>query len=157
MDKGRYRGRAAEWAWGVSSNNNEQLAVSFDFLGDDGQPTGTRMTRYFSFTDDAFDWSLKALRNCGWRGNNFDDLTGLDANEVQLVLDYEEYQGKRELRIAFVNAAGGIALKQVMEPSQVASFAQRMRGRIDAADRAAGRNVGAPPAQRVADSSRPPV
>lgn len=147
---GRYRGKAVEWAWGVSSNGNPQLAVAFDFLDHPGQ----RMTRYLSFTDDAFDYSLKALRNCGWQGDNFEDLTGLDANEVQLVLDWEEYQGKRELRIQFINQSGGIALKQAMEPTQIASFAQRMRGRIQQADREAGRTK-AP--QRAADASAPPV
>lgn len=147
---GRYRARAVEWAWGVSSNNNPQLAVAFDFLDHPGQ----RMTRYLSFTDDAFDYSLKALRNCGWQGDNFEDLTGLDANEVQLVLDWEEYQGKRELRIQFINQSGGLALKQAMEPTQIASFAQRMRGRIQQADREAGRTK-APP--RAADASAPPV
>lgn len=147
---GRYRARAHEWAWGVSSNNNPQLAVSFEFIDHPGQ----RMTRYLSFTDDAFDYSLKALRNCGWQGDDFEDLTGLDANEVQLVLDYEEYQGKRELRIAFINQAGGIALKQAMEPTQIASFAQRMKGRIQQADRASGRT---PAPKRAADASAPPV
>lgn len=147
---GRYRGKAAEWAWGMSSNKNPQLAIAFDFLDHPGQ----RMTRYLSFTDDAFDYSLKALRNCGWQGDNFEDLTGLDANEVQLVLDWEEYQGKRELRIQFINQSGGIALKQAMEPTQIASFAQRMRGRIQQADREAGRTK-AP--QRAADASAPPV
>lgn len=149
---GRYRARAAEWAWGVSSNNNPQLAVAFDFLDHPGQ----RMTRYLSFTDDAFDYSLKALRVCGWQGDNFEDLTGLDANEVQLVLANEEYQGKTELRIQFINSVGGLALKQAMEPTQIATFAQRMRGRIQQADRAAGRSP-APAPQRAADANSPPV
>lgn len=153
-EPGKYWARAAEWAWGLSSEGNEQLAIAFDFIDHPGH----RMTAYLSFTDAAFDYSLKKLRNCGWQGNNFDDMTGLDANEVQLVVDWEEYQGKRELRIGFINAAGGIALKQVMEPAQRKTFADRMRAKIDAADAAAGRpTAGQRGAQRVADSARPPV
>lgn len=151
MEKGRYRGRAAEWAWGVSSKNNEQLAVAFDFLDHPGQ----RETKYFSFTDAAFDYSVKALRACGWQGEELDNLDGLDANEVQLVVDWEDDgKGGKELRIQFVNQAGGIALKTIMEPAAVATFAQRMRGRVQQADREAGRRT-APTSSQNQD--RPPV
>lgn len=152
--KGSYRARAIEWKWGKSSNDNVQLGVSFDFL----DHPGTRMTRYLSFTDDAFDHSIKAMRNCGWQGEDLDDLTGLDTNEVSLVVDYDRDDTNHEkgLRIQFVNSAGGIAMKTAMAPEEVKSFGQRMKGRVRAADSAAGRSVGQSP-QRVADSDRPPV
>lgn len=154
LTPGKYRARARQWAWGISSKDNEQLAILFEFL----DYPGVTMTAYRSFTDEAFDYSIAALRTCGWQGDDFEDLTGLDANEVQLVLENDTYEGKTELKIKYINSTGGIALKKAMEPASLKTFAQRMKGRIKAADQAAGRNPGATtskPPWEASDS--PPV
>jgi len=150
---GKYRAKAREWAWGMSSNNNPQLAISFELLDHPGES----ITAYRSFTDEAFDYSLDALRTCGWKGDDFDDLTGLDRNEVVLVLENETYEGETKLKVKYINSTGGLALKTVMEPSQVKGFAAKMRDKIRAADAKAGRLPGQKPAAGETWEGRPPV
>lgn len=108
---GKYLARAIPDTvnFGESSNNNEQVAVSFDFLDGNGDATGDRMTWFGSLAEGkAQDITIEALRNAGARldGSIF-DLEGLGSVEVELVVDWNEYNGKRNLRINWVNAAGG--------------------------------------------------
>ena len=149
----RYRGRPVAAALGLTSKGREQIAVTFDFV----DPAGTRLTWYGYFTDDTTERTIEALRACGWKG---DDLSvfvegqpvpeGFD-QEVELVVKHETWEGKTSARIAFVNSGGGLALKNALTLDQAQSFAQRMRSRIGAFDRAAGRgSSSARPAARPA-------
>lgn len=140
MENGKYRARAREWDLGIAGTGKEQLAIAFDFLDHPGQS----MTAYLYFTDETFDRTLKSLREMGWTGDDFDNITDLDRNEVQLVVEAEvnPKTGQAEPRIKWINNSGGLALKQAMDPAQRKSFAARMKGKVLQADRAAGRTPG---------------
>lgn len=150
MQNGKYRARAREWAFGMSGTGKEQLAVGFDFLDHPGES----MTAYLYFTDETFDRTLKAMRDMGWTGVDFETVTDLNRNEVTLVVEAElnPKSGQMEPRIKWINGAGGLALKQALEPDKLKTFAQRMRGRVLLADQQAGRTVSQQPA-----GDRPPV
>lgn len=138
--EGNYRGKPVRGALGLTSTGKEQIAVQFDFV----EPAGTRLTWYGYFTDAAMDRTIESLRHCGWRG---DDLSVFDGQslpagfdqEVELVVKHEEYQGKTSARIAFINGGGGLAMKEALTQDQASAFAKRMKSRIGAFDRAAGR------------------
>lgn len=126
--EGTHKARAREWALGHSSTGKEQVAVEFVLIG--GEHDGRSITWYGYFTDGAVDRTLDSLRHCGWSGDNFPDLSGLDKNEVQIVVEQEEYQGHWSDKVKWVNKAGGVALKDPMNDAQAKSFAQRMKGKL---------------------------
>lgn len=155
MDDGKYRGRAREWDLGMTGTGKVQLAIAFDFLDHPGQS----MTGYLYFTDDTFDRTLKALRDMGWTGDDFENITGIDRNEVQLVVEAEaDPQGTMRPRIKWINGGGGLALKQALDPTARKAFAAQMRDRVRASDAKAGRTPGQQAAAQAAPwEGRPPV
>jgi hypothetical protein len=156
LNEGTYRGRPARAALGLASTGIEQIAVMFDFV----EPAGTRLTWYGFFTEATTERTIEALRHCGWRG---DDLSvfaegqplpeGFD-QEVELVVKHETYQGKTNARIAFINSGGGLAMKNALTVDQATAFAKRMKTKIGAYDRAAGR-AAAPAGQLPRPAARP--
>lgn len=144
------RARAIGAGLGKSGRGSEQVGILFLLLDDDGNQSG-RMTYYGSFSDKAFDITLKAMRTAGWTGTNLDDLSSLgDGNtpEVSLVIENEEYNGVTRPKIKWVNA-GGLAMKDQLEPSEAQSFAAKMRGAVLAYDQ---KNPGA---KRTTNTARP--
>lgn len=131
---GKYIGTPVSAALGFTSGGKEQIAVQFEFL----DPAGEKLTWYGYFTDAAFDRTIESLRACGWTGSSLDEFSADHlpagfANQVELVVQHEEYQGKTQVRIAFVNSIGsGVALKSAMDAAQARAFAAKMKGRIAA-------------------------
>src|SRR6185312_4767180 len=86
--------------------------------------------------------TFETLRTCGWQGDDLSDLTGIDANEVEVVIEIDTYEGEERNRIKWVNQpGGGAALKNVMAPDARKAFAAKMRGQ-------ALRSKGAAPQQQ---------
>ena len=141
---GKYIGTPVSAALGTTSTGKEQIAVQFEFI----DPVGERLTWYGYFTDAAFDRTIESLRAIGWTGSSLDEFAGekLPAgvnHQVELVVQHEEYEGKVQVRIAFVNSIGaGLALKSAMTSDQARAFAAKMKGRI------AALSGGVPPAAR---------
>lgn len=153
LNAGTYRGKATRGKLGLTSTGKEQVAVEFTFT----DPPGQRLTWFGFFTDGTFDRTIESLRACGWKGNDLSEFSHPDGalpagmeNEVELVVEHEEYEGKVRARIAWVNSGGGLALKTALDEGQARAFAARMKGRIAALDQGAGRK---PPTQQ----RRPPT
>jgi len=154
--KGRYKACGVAGGLGEASNGREQVAVEFEVL--EGDFAGERITWYGYFGDDPgkgkktpTEITVEALRNCGWQGDDLSDLRGIDANEVSLVIDHEEYQGSTQAKVKFVNRLGGLALKAPMSPDKAKAFAARMKGKIVAASKSAGQA----PTQRNGGGAHP--
>jgi hypothetical protein len=122
---GTHRARAKEWALGKSSAGNEQIAVMFEIT--QGENIGKSITWFGSFSDKAVDRTLDSLRHCGWSGDNFVELLGLDTNEVELVVEAEEYEGKIRDKVRWVNRPARLALREQLDTSALSVFAARMR------------------------------
>lgn len=135
LENGKYRGRATNWALGTTSTGKEQVAVAFSLLDD--HVTGQSITWYGYFTDGTFDRTIGSLRHCGWEGDDLTDLQGLDANEVELVVEQEEYNGQWAAKVKWVNRFGA-AVKSQMAPDTAKAFASRMKGRIVALRQSGG-------------------
>lgn len=146
LEDGVYLAVAVSWGLGLTSTGKEQLGVEFEFL--DERLAGQRITWFGYFTDRAFDVTLKALRTLGWQGSDLSDLRDLDSNQVNLVIENEEYQGRYYPRVRWINPLNsGIPLRSQMDPNAARSFAERMKGRILAAEQSGGQ-TGAQPAQQ---------
>lgn len=148
IKNGTYRAKARTWALGETSKGTPEAAVEFIFTHPDME--GASITWHGYLSESTFDRTVEGLRHCGWTGDDLANMEGLDANEVDLVIENEEYEGKTRPKVRWVNKAGGLALKERMAPEKAKTFAASMRGRIRAADAAKGvkpANGGGKPAE----------
>ena len=132
IEAGTYKARAGapETAqFGYTKNDNEQIAVVFTIV--EGPHEGHRITWFGNFSSEkSTEIAVKALRACGWAGNDMSDLTGIDSLDVEIVVELEEYDGKTRTKVKWVNALGGgaVKLEKTMSDAQRRAFAARMRG-----------------------------
>lgn len=137
LSNGKYRAKAKEWTLGEAGDKGTpEVAVYFVFT--DSELAGQGITWHGFLTDAAADRTIQSLRYCGWTGDDLSNLTGLDANEVELVIENETYEGKTYLRVQWVNKPGGLAVKAPMTGDKAKAFAASMRDRIRALDAAGG-------------------
>ncbi|HZL99005.1 MAG TPA: hypothetical protein VFD43_02035 [Planctomycetota bacterium] len=130
---GTYRAKVGsidDVQFGFTEKGNEQVAVAFTLLVE--PYVNAQITWFGYFTDKTVETTLKALRNCGWQTDDLNDLTGVDAREVDLVIESEEdQQGRLRARVRWVNQVGGkVKLNNTMSPEQRVSFASRMKGTV---------------------------
>lgn len=91
-------------------------------------------------TQAALGRTVEALRTMGWTGNDLRDLSSIGKNNVELVIEGEEYKGKMYPRVKFVNALGG--RRVVVDPTKKLAMAKSLAAQIKAMEAAAS----APPA-----------
>ena len=128
LPKGTYKARATEAEFGFTNTGTEQVAVVFEVV-EDGEFQGERIAWFGFFTEATAERTIQALRVCGWTGDDLGDLSGFDANEVELVVEHEEYQGKTTAKVKWVNKIGNrVVLKHKMTDAQRAELAKRMKG-----------------------------
>lgn len=84
-------------------------------------------------TDGALDYTMKTLTEVlGWNGDDLSDLNGTQkfvGKEVWAVLVEEEYNGKIQTKVKFLNKIGGVA-KKPMEADVAKSLAERLKGKV---------------------------
>jgi hypothetical protein len=142
IPNGKYAARATSGALATAKTGTPQVGVEFQIT--QGEHAGQCMTWYGFFTDLTTDRTIESLRHCGWQGDDLSDLRGIDANEVQIVIDEEQdKEGNFRQRIRWVNAMGGLALQGRMDEQSAKAFAASMRARA-----AAIRPGGAKPAAK---------
>lgn len=113
---------------------------------------GESLTWYGFFTDKTLDRTVESMRACGWQGVDLTDLSGMDANEVVLVVEHEtDESGAIRPRVRWVNSQGGLAMSNALAGDDLAAFAATMRGRIAALD---PRQARSKPTQRPAPAPR---
>lgn len=150
----KYRARAKEWSLGYASTGTPQVAVYFEFL-DEG--VGGGITWFGFLSEKALESTVRGLRNCGWEGDELADLTGLDKNEVELVVEMEEYNGQTRPKVRWVNRAGGAAVKNAMGEDEAKAFSANLRARIRAIDAQEKVKAKASGAAAAPTASRPPA
>lgn len=105
-----------EVRWGRASTGTAQLALTFQLK------TGGTMEWIGSFAGETSSKiSRRVLRNCGWDTKTLKDLAGINENEVELDIQWEEYEGKYRQRIKWVNKPGGGRMKfdDALEPNDL--------------------------------------
>lgn len=124
---GIYNAKAVDAAVGVSNTGKEQIAVCFELT--DGEFKGEQITWYGYFTEVSIDKTVKSLVNAGFNGDDFRDLSSIKG-EVSLTLSEEEYDGKKILKVAWVNkiGEGNLRLKNRLDKKEMDDFANRMNG-----------------------------
>lgn len=160
----RYRARATLWDLGETSTGKEQVAVEFVILTEGADVE--RITWFGYFTEDTVDRTIESLRICGWTGTDLAELQGLEANEVELVIEDDTYEGKTRAKVRWVNKPGGLALKAPLSGERKKAFAATMRDRVKAFDASAGapkpkattapRNGAGRPPPHIGEAGGPP-
>lgn len=146
---GEYRARAVKAQLGKAKSGNEQIGVEFDLLDFNGQRIGW----YGSFSDAAFDITMRGLTAAGFRGSDVSDTAWLEkAPEVILVVEHETWEEKVRAKVKFINSLGGVNMKNALVGSDAKTFAQRMKGRVLAFQSSAG----APKTPRTAPTNGAP-
>jgi hypothetical protein len=139
-DKTIVRAKGVTADLGYTSKGREQVAVQFAIV--DGEYAGRNFTWYGYFGDDLngsakntpTEITIKALRACGWAGDDITNLEGIDREEVELVIAIEpDLEGTPRNRVKWVNKpGGGLALKERMDDKQRAAFKARMASKVKA-------------------------
>lgn len=125
--QGTHKARAKQWDLGHSDTGKEQIAVMFEIT--EGEHAGKHITWFGYFTDATIDRTFDSLRHMGWTSDNIAELDGLNTNEVEIVIEPEEYQGKWNDKVKWVNRPSRLALKNQMNDRDKAAFAARMKGK----------------------------
>ena len=154
LPEGTYRAKGIEAQLGFTNGGKEQVAISFQLLTPGFE--NERAAYYGTFGEKALEITIKALRACGWKGVDLSDLSGIDANEVNLVVEHEEYNGTITAKVKWVNDGAGGLLKNVMGEAERVSFAQRMRAQVATLGTAQPKAPAARPAAKPVARPEPP-
>lgn len=137
---GKYKARATGNVVLGKSAKKETPFIELYFEITEGEQAGgkARWTGYFA--DKSSERTIEALQIAGWQGEDlaeFSDggLHGLDANEVEIVVELEEYEHEGETRtsprVQWVNRLGGYLNVQNKMTSEAAeSFGEKMKGLV---------------------------
>ena len=137
MKPGDYQARIVNY--GITNNKagDPQLAILFEYNDEENQRH--EVTWFGSFKEKALEWTLKTLIVCGFSGEDPAELaTGVESglldtiSPVTIVLDEQEYQGKRFIRVTWVNPSGGKSLggRITKEEAKVKLGAMNLRGQM---------------------------
>ncbi len=138
---GTYKARVqGECVLGTSKSKGTPF-IEFYLTILDGENKGGRARWTGYFTENTNERSIQSLQTCGWAGDDLSEfgdgaLHGLDSNEVEIVVELEEYEnaeGERKVspRVAWINRAGGFLNKAAaMNEGAAAKFGETMRGLV---------------------------
>lgn len=104
IPEGTYKARAVKGSAQLSetSSGNELLAIDLHIAS-----LARSVRTYLVFTEKSQPFCIDRLKSCGWDGVDITQLNGIDANEVDVEVSYEDYQGKRKLR-AQIRGSGAL-------------------------------------------------
>lgn len=136
IQEGRHRARCFGHELSYSSNKGTPT-VALGFRMSEGDVDQGRVITAFRYpTDAALEYCVKDLRTCGWQG---DDMGAMDdaelaANEVELVVEHEEYDGKLRAKVKWINPLGGGMIKSEtpMDEKQKRDFGRAMAAKVRA-------------------------
>lgn len=147
---GKHRARAVKGELTESGQKKTPcIAVEFQLVDE-----GSFIWAYLYLTEKTQKRSLESLKHCGFKGLDLaGDLMaqGLGSQEVELVVEHEEYEGKTRARVQWVNSLDG-GPGSSMEDDKKAAVAARMRGLLMAQG---GQDVAAPAGGRAGGDNIP--
>jgi hypothetical protein len=149
FDVGRHEVQVLSTALSISQKSGaQQIVVQFE---NDQQDT---ITAYLSCSDAAWQYTEEKLRAIGWNpvdhGYRFEELnqepSPCAGNQCQITIQQEEYEGRKRLKVGFINPPGGLPVER-MEQAEAQAFAAQLRARL----------LGQPQAATSTTSKRPTV
>lgn len=105
VQSGVNKGRAVAMKLDASpGKGTEYIEVTFALSATEGETIKWKGW----ITSSAWAMTEKALKTCGWYGDDIREAMrdGLGLNEVDLVVEWEDYDGKTYAKVAYVNSPG---------------------------------------------------
>lgn len=148
IEPGKYRakiigpvredGGIGEWGYAESSGNL-QIGLEFE-IQENGVSTGVTVNWMASFTDNTTQRINDSLKACGWDGECVSSLAGVMDNEVEIVVEINEWNGKSYPKVAWVNrpGSGRIQFRQPIEAHEVKRLTTDLERKLKALNRPAG-------------------
>ena len=129
---GNYPARAVDAVWSESKDGTPVINIDFEIQND----TRDHIVWRGSFVSDAStDRSIAGMRAAGFLGVDMADLASLkreNTPQVQLVVDWNEYNGSRTLQVKFINTGGALggAKAYEMPVDKQKAFAASMKAKL---------------------------
>lgn len=121
--------------FGMSQNNQPQIALDFDLETQKGDPVGC-ITIAMSLSKKALPYTVERLRACGWAGKNILELHGVDDQRVQVEVFVQKnpQSGRDQLRAEVVTggAASTFKMKNPIPIHRLDDFAAYVTRGIEA-------------------------
>lgn len=135
VQDGKYSAKATgEVVLGKSKEKGTPF-IEFYFQVTSGELAGQKVRYTGYFTDNTAERTIDSLRVCGWTGDDLSvfrngRLNGLDAKEVEIVTQLEEFtndKGEKKMaaRVAWVNGGAYINTQARMNEDDALSFGAR--------------------------------
>ena len=163
IPEGKYKARGIEGQLATSANKGTPVVQVIVEITEDGEQRGERMRWDGWLTDATTQRTMESLRYLGWETDDLDDLRGIDANEVQIVVEHEwnEEKQRNYPRVKWINRLGGGAklnAESKLEGSAAKNLAARFReqargSRITAGKPAQGATPGRGPSHQHRSAS----
>lgn len=168
----RYDAVVVESDFGETQQGAPQLAIRFKVEG-----IGS-ISAYLSFSEKAWPYTEEKLQALDWdpRKNDYRmDLLGKDVliddgaggqkqvlagRPCSIVMKYEEYNGKTQAKVAFINPPGGMLVKERMSPEAIQQFSKMLKAGVASGrfkSNSATPTKNAPPARQAGAPARAPV
>lgn len=144
--KARYLARATATpiSFGDSSNGNVQIAIEFQ-IEEHPEFDGETITYLGTFSDGSTEFTIEALLNAGWQGDDPSELKGVPANQalpeqVSLACDIDTWDGKTSLKVNWVNKPRGhFKFKQETDAGNLRALGARLRSTVQSIRAQGGR------------------
>lgn len=146
--------------FGTSSGEKKtkQVLVQFEIL--EGPYAGRKVPWWGYFTQKTYTRTVESLRLCGFKGDDLMDLLTQElGNEVSIVTEVSEWNGKTNARVSWINSAGsGIKMANPMATNDLRAFAAQLKAKVGAIKEVPGKKAerGTAPAPEAAEPSPPP-
>lgn len=119
-------------------------------MTDENDPDYRRTaTRFLYFSEKALPFAIKELRALGWTGDDIAELeilaaNGELANEVEIVVEHEEYKGKVRDKVKWINSPGegSGGVEKPLSDDRRKSLSDRVRAHLGVASPASTEKFG---------------
>ena len=124
MKPGVYEARISNYAIGTTQAGDPQVLILLNYNDEENAPH--EVTWFGSLKEGkAQEITLRTLLDCGFSGSDPVDLAdGTDSHlldvitPVRITIEEHEYQGKKSLRVQWINRMGGRALEKKITKSE---------------------------------------
>lgn len=143
---GTFSAKAVGAEWSETEQKSDgtggkpQVAIRFQITDDNAGDRKGKPYMYFGSLAETkmgdgtvADRTVETLLYCGARCKDGDlmDLEGVTKNEVEVVLVWDEYNGKRTEKISFVNPKGAVFVKRPLSDDKKKSLSVSMKGLVN--------------------------
>ena len=129
MKLGTFKGRAVKGTeqYGETKNSYPQIALPMRM--DIGDGNSQDAVTFLIFSPDSAPYSFERLRALGWKGNDLSqELVGIDANEVDVNVRADQYEGKAQIKCDIVAGGGTVKLDKPISRDAFAAKVKAISG-----------------------------